>query len=462
MSTNSFAGKKFLLDAHGCAKNQVDAEIIITRLIALGLEKTENAQDADVIIINTCGFIQSAKEESIQSLMDARSAYSKAKIVLAGCLAERYAEIFQKDLPEADAIFGNGNLSKIDDLMKMLFEGERPIIKPEQKGVCAEKRSELLSYPGSAYVKITEGCNNNCAFCAIPIIRGKLRSRKTDQIIEEIKQLLKDGIFEINLIGQDLASFGTDFDEKADKSQLALLLEKISSLSGKFWIRLLYIHPDHFNKDILEVMKKDSRFLPYFDIPFQSGSDRIIKLMNRNGSAKKYAESIEAIRNAFDSSCIRTTFLTGFPSETEEDASQTREFLKAIKPDWSGCFCYSQEEDTVAGEMKEQVDAKIAEKRALKLQKIQEKITAESLKSRTGKVHEVLVEEIVQNLEGTDEGLAIGRTWFEAPEVDGNVVIRYDLDDKKAIESIKPGKVVKVKITSASEVDLDGYFTETY
>lgn len=453
--------KKFFLDQHGCAKNQVDGELIMNRLVNLGFTQTFDASEADVIFINSCGFIESAKTESIESLMDARNLYPDAKIILGGCLAERYAEYFKDELTEADAIFGNGDLSKIDGLVKSLFDGERPVVKPAQEGVCCGERKKLLSYPGSAFVKITEGCDNCCSFCAIPIIRGHLRSRKIEEIVEEIKQLVDQGIFEINLIGQDLAAFGSDFiNHKNSQSELANLLEEISKLNGDFWIRLLYIHPDHFNSDILEIMKKDERFLPYFDIPFQSGSDRIISLMNRKGSFEKYMELIKTIRSAFSESCIRTTFLNGFPSETDEDAAKTQKFMKEIKPDWSGCFAYSQEEDTVAAKMENQVEKKVAEKRSSALKKIQDKITAESLEKRCGKNYRVLIEEIVENLEGTDEGLAIGRTWFEAPDVDGNVVVRYDLDDKNAVEKIIPGKVVTVKAVAASGVDIDSVFVE--
>lgn len=453
--------KKFFLDQHGCAKNQVDGELIMNRLVNLGFTQTFDASEADVIFINSCGFIESAKTESIESLMDARNLYPDAKIILGGCLAERYAEYFKDELTEADAIFGNGDLSKIDGLVKSLFDGERPVVKPAQEGVCCGERKKLLSYPGSAFVKITEGCDNCCSFCAIPIIRGHLRSRKIEEIVEEIKQLVDHGIFEINLIGQDLAAFGSDFvNHKNSQSELANLLEEISKLKGDFWIRLLYIHPDHFNSDILEIMKKDERFLPYFDIPFQSGSDRIISLMNRKGNFKKYVELIKTIRSAFSESCIRTTFLNGFPSETDDDAAKTQKFMKEIKPDWSGCFAYSQEEDTVAAKMENQVEKKVAEKRSSALKKIQDKITAESLEKKCGKNYRVLIEEIVENLEGTDEGLAIGRTWFEAPDVDGNVVVRYDLDDKNAVEKIIPGKVVTVKAVAASGVDIDSVFVE--
>lgn len=460
--------KTFFLDQHGCAKNQVDGELIISRLSALGMIRTDDASKADLIIINSCGFIESAKKESIDALMDARDAYPHAKILLAGCLAERYADVFKTELPEADGIFGNGDLTQIDGTVSSLFKGERPVVRPPQKGVCCGDRNTLLSFKGSAFVKITEGCDNCCTFCAIPIIRGSLRSRKASEIVDEIKTLVAKGIHEINLIGQDLAAYGygknDDVFDRGENhtdggmSLLAELITKISALEGKFWVRLLYIHPDHFNTDILAVMKKDSRFLPYFDIPFQSGDDGIIRLMNRKGSFDSYVNLVKAIRDAFPESCIRTTFLTGFPGESEEAAEQSVRFLKAIQSDWSGCFPYSREEDTPAAKMKGKVSASVAEKRASRLEQLQSEITAERLKSRVGKDYDVLIEEIVHNSEESDEGLAIGRAWFEAPEVDGNVVVRYDLDDADAVRNIVPGGMVKVHALASSAVDIDGEY----
>ncbi|MGN0728102.1 30S ribosomal protein S12 methylthiotransferase RimO [Treponema sp.] len=481
--------KKFFLDQHGCAKNQVDGELIISRLLNLGFEQVLEPEAADLIVVNSCGFIESAKKESLNSLIDARAAFPDVKILLTGCLAERYADIFKKELPEADGILGNGNLELLDSAVKSLFDGQRPVLKAEQKGVCCGERRELLSFKGSAFVKITEGCDNRCSFCAIPLIRGKLRSRNSDDIVAEIKSLLARGVFEINLIGQDLAAYGcgsddvefsseknwheiiyrnlnspvckeNNFSEANGESPLCSLIRKISALEGKFWVRLLYIHPDHFNQDILEVMKNDPRFLPYFDIPFQSGDDTIIRAMNRKGTSADYISLVETIRSVFPESCIRTTFLTGFPGETEASALATENFLKSIRADWSGCFPYSREEDTAADKMKRQVSAAKAKERAVRLENFQAEITAENLKLRCGKKYDVLIEEIIENKDGTDEGLAIGRAWFEAPEVDGAFVVRYDLDSEAAVKKIVPGAVVKVLAVSASGVDIDGEFAE--
>lgn len=465
--TDSNFSKHFFLDQHGCAKNQVDGELMISLLEKRGLVQTFDAADADFIIINSCGFIKSAKKESLDAVISARASYPDAKIILAGCLAERYAETFKDALPEADAVFGNGDISKIDSVVSRLERNERPVEVYKQQGVCCGERKTLLGFKGSAFVKITEGCSNHCSFCAIPLIRGELRSRPAKDIVEEIKNLVSRGIVEINLIGQDLAAYGTGKDDDVfsdckdfalrdgkKRSALSLLLEEISRLDSDFRLRLLYIHPDHFNEDILPVMQKDKRILPYFDIPFQSGDDSVIRAMNRKGDAEKYKSLVKKIRTALPGAVLRTTFLTGFPGETEANAENSARFLEAIQSEWSGCFSYSREEDTPAYSYKNRVPLKTAESRARKLSEIQHEITREKLLSYVGEELEVLVEE---TLEG-DQGLAIGRAWFQAPDVDGNVVVRYDRDDEKANSSVQPGKLVRVKVTSSSDVDLDSVF----
>ncbi len=450
---------------HGCAKNQVDAELITHRLQTKGWTLVNDAQDAQLIIVNTCGFIESAKKESLDAVMTARESYPNAKILMAGCLSERYADIFESDLPEVDGFFGNGDLSKIDEVIESLQKGKRPIVKYEQVGVCEGERVNLFDYPASTYIKITEGCDNYCSFCAIPLIRGKLRSRPIDSIVEEIKMLHDRGIFEFNLIGQDLAAFGSeDFSPEQrksfdwgsiGKSPLASLLEKISALKGKFWIRLLYIHPDHFPLDILPIVKKDIRFLHYFDIPFQSGDDAVIQLMNRVGSREVYSKLVKDIRYNLPDATLRTTFLCGFPGETDTAAENTLDFLKAIKPNWSGCFTYSREEGTASYNFKNKVASKLARQRSEKLQQEQKDITVEHLKNHVGKIFEVLVEELIDG-----ESLALGRAWFQAPEVDGVCVIRYDSDSVGIHEKIIPGKLIRVHITGVREVDVVGNYVE--
>ena len=494
---------RFFIDQHGCAKNQVDGELIINLLKRQDWEQTFEPGEADLIVVNSCGFIESAKTESINAVMSARQMYPKAKILLAGCLAERYANDLKDDLLEADGFFGNGDLSQIYKVIEPLMKDERPVLVPEQKGVCCGDRNLLLSFKGTAFVKITEGCNNRCSFCAIPIIRGDLRSRKANEIIEEIKDLISKGVYEINLIGQDLAAYGTGAEDNCfgdgrtklpngtpgsevltqtdadglrlsdeknicvnqresssdSESGLARLIRMISQIEGVFAVRLLYIHPDHFNEDILPVMKADSRFLHYFDIPFQNGDDAIIKSMNRVGSAKKYKALISKIRATFPDAAIRTTFMAGFPGETDEAFENTKAFLRETATDWSGCFSYSKEDDTPAYSFKKQVPHKIAEKRASELVEIQAEITRERLKTRCGGEYDILIEEVLsQSEENPDEGLAIGRAWFQAPEVDGSVVVRYDRSNESENNVVQSGRLVRVKIVSSGDVDLNGDF----
>ena len=463
---------EFFIDEHGCAKNQVDGEIIISRLTSLGFRQTFDASKAQIIIVNSCGFINPAKKESIDALLRAKKNYPDAKVLLAGCLAERYADVLKDSLPEADGIFGNGDLSKIDSVVRPLLAGKRPVVTAEQRGISCGKRTMLLSYRNSVYVKITEGCSNRCTFCAIPIIRGSVRSRSADDIVDEIKTLLLLGVYEINLIGQDLAAYGTGdgddvfgtgrfplscigedgVNEGTEKlSALARLLKKISALKGRFIVRLLYIHPDHFNRDIFPVMQKDPRIVPYFDIPFQSGDDEIIKSMNRKCTAKEYVRLVRDIRSSFPEAAIRTTFLTGFPGETEEAFRSTQRFLSDIQSDWSGCFTYSREEDTASYGMKGRVPQKTALERKCVLEALQSEITEDRLKLRCGKEYDVLIEEVVAG----EEGLAIGRAWFQAPDVDGSFVVRYDRDDEAERSAVQCGNVVRVFADGVSGVDID-------
>ncbi len=467
--------KKFFMDLHGCAKNQVDAEIIIGIMENLSWKNTSDPDEADLIIVNSCGFINSAKEESINAVLQAKAAHPRAKILLAGCLAERYADILKNDLLEADGIFGNGNLSLLPQLIDSMFPkktSEKKFIEktlvPPQIGICGGERPKILNFPRSTYIKITEGCDNFCSFCAIPIIRGRLRSRPIKDICDEIKIFLKKGFYEFNLIGQDLAAYQTGKNDlKEDKlhkeksSGLALLLKSISEIKGNFKIRLLYIHPDHFPLDILSIMTADKRFLPYFDIPFQSGAQKIIRAMNRNGSAEVYLDIVKNIRDAFEKAKspygepqIRTTFLVGFPGETDEDFNETIKFLQELRPLWSGGFTYSREEDTPSYSFKGRIPKKTAEARLAEIQNTQTSITEKKLDSFIGKEIEVLVEELIQAEDKTF--LALGRAWFQAPEVDGAVVLNFNLNSKNIDgNQILPGSVVKARIIARNGFDLE-------
>lgn len=455
---------KFYIDGHGCAKNQTDGELLVSFLEKEGFVHTFDANQADFILINSCGFIESAKKESIDAVYDISASYPEAKLIMTGCLSERYSQMLFEQMPELSGVFGNGDLSKIAGFMKAVQKEGRKVEVYPQSGVCSGERTTLFNYKGSAFVKITEGCSNNCSFCAIPLIRGSVRSRSSASIVQEIKGLVENGVYEINLIGQDLAAYEDPSETDTSTRSLSHLLKQISQLPGDFIIRLLYIHPDHFNTDILPVIKADPRFVHYFDIPFQSGDDAIIKVMNRTGSQKKYIELIERIKAQLPDCVIRTTFLTGFPGETDGAAENTLSFLRAIRPDWSGCFPYSREENTPACSLKGRVSGRVAKKRAELLEETQSQITLEKLNQYKGQELSVLVEEIIELdekvAEDSSEGLALGRSWFQAPEVDGCVVIRYDRDFEEQKKAVQPGNVVKVKVLAVTGVDLDSSFIE--
>lgn len=471
----TFFKKTFFIDQYGCAKNQVDGEVLSAFLAEEGWKRVENSSEASLIIINSCGFIESAKKESIEALLEARSIHPDKKIILAGCLSERYAKELCEEMTEADFFFGNGDLSQIKTIVRTLLPEidqssyeEFRFIRPPQEGISTIKRNEFFNFPSSSYVKITEGCNNRCSFCAIPLIRGNLRSRTIEDITSEVNDLIENNIFEINLIGQDLASYGKGLldiqDPNSTYSPLYSLLKSLLDIKKTFWLRLLYIHPDNFPLDILPLFENDARLLPYFDIPFQSGDPKILKRMNRSGNIKSYLELIEKIRNTtskgpYKDCALRTTFLTAFPGENESAHKNTKDFLQVLQPDWSGSFIYSREEGTKAYAMEKIIPEKKALKRQEELELLQAEITRERLKRFVGQRLEVLVEEIILD-ENKEEGLAIGRSWFQAPDVDGSVVIRYDLEDKKSLRAVQPGKRILVDVHSTSDLDLDSVFIE--
>ena len=436
--------KKIYIESLGCAKNQVDSEVLLTIAKEKGYVRVTEAKDADLIFVNTCGFIESAKEESINTFFALKGAYPDAKIVLGGCLAQRYAE--ELELEEADAIFGNRDLAAFSDVLDSLDEGDDQIVlKPEYPDPDREKdeREEYLSMPRSCYLKISEGCDHRCSYCAIPIIRGGLRSRSEDRIIDEANELIRKGFFEINLIAQDLGAYGTDFD---GKSHFCDLLTKLASLEGDFRLRLLYIHPDTFPEELISIVKNSEKIIPYFDIPFQHSSERVLRKMRRFGNTEKYLALIKRIRSEIPEAVIRTTLMLGFPGEEREDFDELLSFVRQARFDWMGSFLYSREEDTPAFDMRDEKAHEKAVKRAARwkneLEELQSAITEERLQGFVGKKYTALVEE---NIQGED--LSIARIYSQAPEVDGLTVIMG--------EGIAPGDVVEVGIRAVRGVDLE-------
>ena len=423
----------------GCAKNQVDAEYLIALLAESGYRYTANHAEADAILVNSCGFINPAKEESIEVTLELRREFPEAKVILAGCLAQRYGN--ELNLPEADAIVGNRDLKAVIEALDELKEGGRPLKLPD--GDTGEiLRRELLSPAGSAYVKIAEGCDNRCSFCAIPLIRGPVVSRTIEAVMAEIEDLLARGIFELNLVAQDLASYGRDRGETA----LPELLRRISALTGEFWVRLLYIHPDRFPIEIVPLMKADPRILPYFDIPFQHASPAILKAMGRTGNSASYLDLVNRIREELPDAVFRTTMLLGFPGERSADLRLIEEFLIKGRFLWAGFFLYSPEENTPAATRGGTIRARLSRRRAARvkprLEALQSKISREILSEFHGRELTLLVEEPVK-----EEELAIARGYLHAPEVDGAVVLHGD--------GLQTGERLEARIIGLNGIDLE-------
>ena len=304
--------KKIYIESLGCAKNQVDSEVLLAYADEEGYERVENAEDADVIVVNTCGFIESAKEESINTFFALKERCPNAKIIMAGCLAQRYGK--EMELDEADAIFGNHDLSLFPEVLRNIEKDERTVTVPEYPDPDREKdeRKDLLSFPRSAYLKISEGCNHCCSYCAIPVIRGPLRSRPFEKIVTEAKRLISEGIYEINVIAQDLGAYGLDI---YGKSRFTELMKTLSSLDGDFVLRMLYIHPDTFPMDLIDLVSENKKILPYFDIPVQHADEEVLRAMRRSGNGEKYGELFQKIREKNPDAVIRTTLMLGFPGE---------------------------------------------------------------------------------------------------------------------------------------------------
>lgn len=438
--------KNVYIENLGCAKNQVDAEVMLEHLLAEGdYSYCEDPQEADLILVNTCGFIESARKESLEAIFSLREACPDAKILMTGCLAQRYATELVEELPEADGFFGNRDLSQITRTVEALLEGARPKLTPEYPELEDgeyQRRSKLLSYPGSVYVKISEGCNHRCRYCAIPLIRGSLISRGMDEVLQEIRQLVALGIVEIDLIAQDLAAFGTDRGEP----EFLSLLTAIDQIEGDFRVRLLYIHPDSFPDGLIDIVKRSGKILPYFDIPFQHAAVPVLRKMGRVGTAESYLALIERIREELPEAVIRSTFLLGFTEENEETLEELYEFVQKAQLDWAGSFIYSLEEGTPAYRDRSSKEHKaalsLAKKFQPRLQELQQQITEDRLQRYVGRTLDVLLEE---RIEGED--LFIGRTFAQAPEVDGLTVVLS--------ETGEVGTRIRCRITRVIGVDLE-------
>ncbi|MBQ2047925.1 MAG: 30S ribosomal protein S12 methylthiotransferase RimO [Schwartzia sp.] len=430
----------------GCAKNLVDTEVMLGILKKNGIELTNEPSEAEVLIVNTCAFIESAKEESITTVLnmaDYKNSGCCRSLIVAGCLGQRYGQQLLDEMPEADAIIGTGAWQRIMEAVDETLKGNRVVISGESEIIYDARMPRIMTTPSyTAYVKIAEGCDNNCAFCAIPMIRGHYRSRKFEDVVEEVKRLASEGVKEINLIAQDTTNYGRDL---YGKPRLAELLKELCRIDGIKWIRTLYSYPRFFTGELIDVIASEPKIAKYVDLPLQHAHDAILRRMHRADTRESIEKLLEKIRERIPGVTVRSTFIVGFPGETDAHYQALREFLLKQRFDKVGIFTYSKEEDTPAYSMDGQVAEDVMQERYHELMSIQSKISEETNQALEGKELDILVE-------GRDEEqqtIAVGRSYREAPEVDGQVYIEGDTDSK-------PGDIVRVRVTQGFTYDVVG------
>lgn len=442
--------KRISITSLGCSKNLIDSEQMRGLLKEAGYELWENEEDADVIIVNTCAFIEAAQTESIECILElaAYKKHGKAKaLIVTGCLAQRYKEQVIREIPEVDAVVGVNEYDKIVDVIKSLDEGgEHPenikrISCSDLPMECGELPRERTTPEYTAFLKIAEGCDNRCTYCVIPYIRGRYRSRKMEDIVAEAEKMAADGVKELIVIAQDTTRYGKDI---YGEYKLPELLQKLCRIDGIEWIRVHYCYPELVTDELIEVIAKEDKICNYLDIPIQHCSDRVLKRMGRRTNKAQIIELIKKLRERIPDIVIRTTLLVGFPGETDEDFEELREFVEETKFDRLGVFAYSREEDTPAYDMPDQVDEEVKEERRDLIMLIQSGISEELNEAKRGSVQRVLVEdkdEIIKSY--------YGRTYADSTEVDGKVFFKSD-------KRVKPGDFVNVRIDSNLEYDLFG------
>lgn len=436
----------------GCAKNQVDGEALLTALHKNGFIIKDDAAMAQVAIVNTCGFIDSAKREAVDEILELAALKKEGKIqkiVVTGCLAERYQEEIHKEIPEVDAVVGIGANAEIAGILHEMMDTGYTETFPEktQLPICGERDFSLLSTPSYfAYLKISEGCDNRCAFCAIPAIRGPFRSRTMESIEEEARALAANGAKELILIGQDTTRYGQDL---YGEYSLAKLMKRLCTVDGIRWIRVLYCYPEAITDELLEVMACEPKIVKYIDMPLQHASGAVLKSMRRAGDRESLTALIRKIRAKIPGIVLRTTLMVGFPGETEEDFAELTDFVREIRFDRMGCFAYSQEEGTPAAEMDNQIEEDVKERRAEILMDKQMDIMQEDSEKLVGSELEVLVEGFDRYAE-----CWFGRSYRDAPDIDGKVFFR--VGHKKPML----GSFITVQIDDCMDADLFGEWVE--
>lgn len=429
----------------GCAKNQVDGEMLMASLKNAGYELSDDAALADVAIINTCGFIESAKAESIEEILELVTLKKEGrikKIVVTGCLSQRYQQEIRKEIPEVDAVVGIGANGEIAEIIGKVMEGETQDVFPdkEKMPLCGDRELSTPSY--FAYLKIAEGCDNRCTYCAIPLIRGGYRSRTMESIVEEAQKLVDDGAKELIVIAQDTSRYGLDL---YGELKLPELLRRLCQIEKLRWVRLLYCYPDTVTDELLDVMASEPKIVKYIDLPLQHASGKVLKAMNRRGDKESLLKLIAHMREKVPGLVLRTTLITGFPGETEEDFTELSEFVQEVRFDRLGCFAYSQEEDTPAALLPDQIDEDMKNQRAEIIMEQQMEIMQQKGEEMIGKAVTVLTEGFDRYAE-----CYFGRTAADSPDIDGKVFF--------TAQGNKPyfGQFVKVRIDDCMDCDLTG------
>ena len=422
----------------GCPKNQVDGEALLAKLSAAGFEIVNRIEDSDLMIVNTCGFIEAAKTEAIETILEVaeyKTAGLISSIVVTGCLAERYQDEILKEMPEVDAVLGIGGNADIVKVCEKALVGVKTSFFPNKCNLPINGE-RILSTPSHwAYLKIAEGCDNRCSYCAIPAIRGKFRSRRLESVVDEAETLANRGVKELILVAQDTTKYGADI---YGEYKLDALLKELVKIDGIEWIRLFYCYPHRITDSLIDTIAAEEKICNYIDIPLQHGDKDVIKAMNRVGDAEDYLLLLKKMRAKIPDIAFRTTFMVGFPGETDSQFETLCNFVKTAKFDKMGCFTFSPEEDTPAYDMENQVDEDIKRRREEILMDIQYGITEESNRSRIGKIYKTIID-------GFDGEKYTGRSYLDSPEIDSGIIFTSD-------KPCNVGEFVNVKIT-----DYDGY-----
>ena len=436
---------KILFISLGCDKNLVDTEVMLGMLASRGYEMTNDEQEADIIVINTCCFIHDAKEESIQNILEMaeykKNGSAKALIVT-GCMAERYRQEILDEIPEVDEVLGTTAYDRILDAVDAALAGQHEVMTADLNALPLPETKRLVTTGGHfAYLKIAEGCDKHCTYCIIPKIRGNFRSVPMERLIKEAEELADQGVKELILVAQETTLYGKDlYGEKS----LPKLLRELCKISGIRWIRILYCYPEEITDELIQVMKEEPKICHYLDLPIQHANDTILKRMGRRTSKQELIDIVQKLRKEIPDICLRTTLITGFPGETQEQHEEVMEFIDTLEFDRLGAFTYSPEEDTPAATFEDQIDEEVKEDRQADIMELQQEIAFDKAEDMIGREVLVMIEGKV-----ADENAYVGRTYRDAPNVDGLIFINTDVE-------LISGDFAKVKVTGALDYDLIG------